>query len=482
MPQFNLCFNKPEITLSSGYTFNVVGSLSFDPGDCILVLGENGSGKTTFLTLLQSLFEAEARGSILKIDWNRITQLPPKSRVAHVFQEPRENFISRCSADEIILPFLSTDFSADEILNRLSRLVDAADVYRQNNLRSPIDLLSAGEQQRVAICAALAPAPAIMLWDEALARIDDRTASQFDTLMDKSTLRDTVLLAATHRPQRFSRLFAKRITSVISLKKIDHTISVTQQPYVDGMRFPGQITDDEINFCSRVLWQTFVNKDLLAPDILFFNNGFRIFGSKLDPLLKLQDFEVLARDLPRPLATLREGVVTERLNFVVGRNGSGKTLFLRFMAGHFPINPMFRSLYKVFISTNFSDDSFGLPPEIRQAGLSVYLPGEPFRWLTEESISDELLRYHDGDTLTRRLGILERYRINANVNPEYLSYGERKLVCLMSLPEHLDLVCLDEPFADMSITLIKEMEDFIGSMVTSGKWRSVLISHASDLA
>ena len=43
-------------------------------------------------------------------------------------------------------------------------------------------------------------------------------------------------------------------------------------------------------------------------------------------------------------------------------------------------------------------------------------------------------------------------------------------------------MCLDEPFADMSVTLIKEIEEFVDQLVSAGKWKAVLISHASDLA
>jgi ABC-type multidrug transport system ATPase subunit len=119
---------------------------------------------------------------------------------------------------------------------------------------------------------------------------------------------------------------------------------------------------------------------------------------------------------------------------------------------------------------------------MRKAGLSVYLPGEPFRWLTEDTVAEELTPYHRGSNLAQRYSILAKYGIFEATNPDYLSYGERKLVTLMSLPEEMDLVCLDEPFSDMSTTLIREIEIFIDQMVTENKWKSVLISHASDLA
>jgi lipoprotein-releasing system ATP-binding protein len=484
MPFTEINFEHTSLTLSSGQKFLVSGRIVFEPSDTVLILGENGAGKTTFLTLLQSLFEGEVRGTILKIDWASVLPRPPPSGVVHVFQEPRENFISRCSADEVILPLLSPNYSADEIVGRLRDLIDAADVHRQGLFRRPIDLLSAGEQQRIAVCAALAPKPAVMLWDEALERIDDRTALQINALLSaKDTLRNTATFVSTHRPQRYARIFGKRISSVIYVGKRGNQLTLEQHPFRAGMIFPGQTTDDELNFCNRPLWDRYVDKEIINPERTFFNNGFRIFGSKAETVMRLENFEIYTQNQPNvALAPLAKAVITRKINFIIGRNGSGKTLFLRFMAGHFPINPIFPSSKKIYVSTSINLIDFGAPAAIRKIGRSIYMPGEPFRWITEDTVEAELQRYHEGASLGRRYKILEECGIAKENNPEALSYGQRKLVCLMSLPEKLDMVCLDEPFSDMSVPLIEQMEKFIDGMVEAANWQCVLISHASDLA
>jgi ABC-type glutathione transport system ATPase component len=119
---------------------------------------------------------------------------------------------------------------------------------------------------------------------------------------------------------------------------------------------------------------------------------------------------------------------------------------------------------------------------IRRRGESVFLPGEPFRWLTESTVAEELGRFHLGNDFDRRLKILGARGITAEADPEHLSYGERKLVCTLSLPEHLELVCLDEPFADLGGPLLETMEQFICDQVDSMHWSSVLISHSSDVS
>ena len=63
-----LTFNQTKVTLSSGLVVTFCGTMLFQPGDTILVLGENGAGKTIFLTLLHSIYDGEERGSILTID------------------------------------------------------------------------------------------------------------------------------------------------------------------------------------------------------------------------------------------------------------------------------------------------------------------------------------------------------------------------------------------------------------------------------
>ena len=78
------------------------------------------------------------------------------------------------------------------------------------------------------------------------------------------------------------------------------------------------------------------------------------------------------------------------LNFVVGRNGTGKTLFLRFMAGHSKLNPVLDYFYKVHVDVEITEAAFGLPKSRKELGSIGLSAGEPFRWITENTIEEGL--------------------------------------------------------------------------------------------
>jgi energy-coupling factor transporter ATP-binding protein EcfA2 len=118
---------------------------------------------------------------------------------------------------------------------------------------------------------------------------------------------------------------------------------------------------------------------------------------------------------------------------------------------------------------------------LRKSGSSAYLSGAPMRWLTEGSVEAEIRYFHEGKSADRRIEVLRSLGIETQDNPDHLSYGQKKLVCLLSLPERLELVALDEPFADLSLKHIGVVEDFLEEQVTSSNWRAVIMSFSSDV-
>ncbi|MFP6770331.1 MAG: ATP-binding cassette domain-containing protein, partial [Planctomycetaceae bacterium] len=68
-----------------------------------------------------------------------------------------------------------------------------------DKLDSPVDELSQGEQQRVAICRALLPRPELLLADEPTGNLDQRTAEAVGTLLlELAAEQEAVLICVTH--------------------------------------------------------------------------------------------------------------------------------------------------------------------------------------------------------------------------------------------------------------------------------------------
>lgn len=476
-------FNQCRVRLATGATITLTGQIDASPGARVLLTGDNAAGKSTVLLTLHSLLSRRAQsgedryfGHIEHIDRRSVERMNTDDITsAFVFQEPRQNFICRASSDEIILPLLNENLSKETAVEKLRDLVDAADVYGKMLWRKKIDDLSSGEQQRIAIVAALVNSPNVLLWDEALARVDDLSAQRLFALL-RNSFKHGILIAATHRASRYQRLIGDEPATLVKVHRSGDEITLTQFPQSETLP---ATSSGEINFARRTLW----NKYLCEPDptIKLFNNGVRIFGSGLDEVCSISDLEFFDRRGHEPISTLVRGVVTRRLNFAVGKNGSGKTLLLRFLAGQIPNNPFFISLWPLRAKANLSRLPTSGLEGIRRLGRSVFLPAEPIRWLTEETAKAEVELFCHGAALARRLDFLLDAGINPDAQIDNLSYGQRKLLSLLSLPEKLEIACIDEPFADLNERLFSLVEKFLDEQIASENWRCVVLSSSSDI-
>jgi len=480
----HLRFQRTPVNLVSGAKLFFTGEFHLSTKDRILIVGDNASGKTTLLMLLMSLASQHAFGHIVDYDQNLISRMRSDNthcrcpiNACFVFQEPRDNFVCRTSADEVILPLLSAYQDASKLLEELNDLVDAADVYRRPLWSRPIDTLSSGEQQRVAVCSALASTPEWMLWDEALARVDEHSSERLVHLMD-NVFSDGILLAATHRPQRYFELFGDRITSIISIRRNGNEIVLNQTKVCDQVK-NAVPTFEEMNFADRKLWGEYANVDSTQR---LFNNGFRVFGSKAGQPIAC--FNTISLRVGRKgneleLASLNKASLSKGINFVVGRNGSGKSLFLELLAGRYTINPFFTYSRSISATGNYASERWPSLKNLNKVGQSVYLAAEPHRWLTEDTVESEIRQLNPDPS--RRLEILKSHGIEGNADLNQLSYGQRKFVATLSLPPECELVCLDEPFADLGVEFIEALEDFLLDQAKNDRWKIIMISHSSDV-
>jgi putative ABC transport system ATP-binding protein len=148
-------------------------------GEMIAIIGVSGSGKTTLLNIIGGLDKATA-GSV-KVFETDLTNMGPgdlvkfrRETVGHVFQNM--NLIPTLTAAENIeLPMAALGIPAKERNARIEELLDVVGLLDRRN-HKPGEL-SGGEQQRIALAAALANDPPILLADEPTGELDTENAA-----------------------------------------------------------------------------------------------------------------------------------------------------------------------------------------------------------------------------------------------------------------------------------------------------------------
>jgi len=191
-------------TQSLTFAYNTDNRFAFPDIQCepkahTLVLGQSGTGKTTFLHLLAGLLSPES-GNITIANQD-ITQLSTSERdrfrgkhIGIIFQQ--SHFISALTAEENLLmaPWLiGQKQDRKRTIELLERLGIGHKAYAKPQH------MSQGEQQRLAIARALMNRPSLILADEPTASLDDKNCKRvLELLTEQADAAQATLLIVTH--------------------------------------------------------------------------------------------------------------------------------------------------------------------------------------------------------------------------------------------------------------------------------------------
>lgn len=154
-------------------------------GEAVAVLGRSGSGKSTLLNLIAGIDEVD-RGAITTCGVDVVAageRARARLRSQHlgfVFQS-FHLLPTLTVAENIALPLELAGAPAATIAPRVQELL--ARIGLLDRAKAWPEVLSGGEQQRVAVARALAPRPALLLCDEPTGNLDDASAALVLTLL-----------------------------------------------------------------------------------------------------------------------------------------------------------------------------------------------------------------------------------------------------------------------------------------------------------
>ena len=154
-------------------------------GDIVAIAGRSGSGKSTLLHLAASI-DVPSSGHVL-VHGRDVAALSERQRsrlrrdeIGLVFQF--FHLLPHLSVREnVALPELIAGSRGDEFEPRVLDLLGR--VGLRDRAEDPVQTLSGGEMQRVAICRAVVRRPRILLADEPTGNLDDRNGREVMELM-----------------------------------------------------------------------------------------------------------------------------------------------------------------------------------------------------------------------------------------------------------------------------------------------------------
>ncbi|MCB8839796.1 ABC transporter ATP-binding protein [Aurantimonas sp. VKM B-3413] len=186
-----------------------IPDLSLAPGERIAVTGPSGCGKTTFINIVTGL-ERVRRG---RVSWQD-TDLAALSEAGRdrwraknvgLVMQDFHLFPGLSAIDNVLLPKRLAAFRlAAGMAGEAERLLKRVGIER---LDQPVETMSRGQMQRVAVARALVGKPSVVVADEPTASLDaDSGAAVADLLLELAEAAGVTLIVASHERRLVDRL------------------------------------------------------------------------------------------------------------------------------------------------------------------------------------------------------------------------------------------------------------------------------------
>lgn len=192
--------------------------LTVKRGELMAIIGNSGSGKSTFLNMIGGLDRPSA--GRLYVDGKNLFQLTEqelveykRSTVGFVWQNNARNLLPYLSAwENVMTPMLFTEGTEEEKKERALELLRLVGLEHRKD--SSLSQLSGGEQQRVAIAIALSNNPKLLLADEPTGSVDRKTADYIlDMFRRLNEELGITIVIVTHDKE-----LAKKVNRVVSIR------------------------------------------------------------------------------------------------------------------------------------------------------------------------------------------------------------------------------------------------------------------------
>ncbi|MFN8474413.1 MAG: ABC transporter ATP-binding protein [Anaerolineae bacterium] len=463
-------------------------SLTIAPGEYVLLAGWSGSGKSTLLRTLNGLaphfYGGRLVGRLSIGGWN-VAATPTSQlveRVGAVFQNPAAQLFSSTVAREIAFGPASLGLPLSQIEQRVRWAAEVTGVSAW--LERPPHALSGGQQQRVAVASALAMRPAILALDEPFAHLDAGGIEDLCAVLREIHRAGTTIVVAEHH---MGRLVADATRMLVmhdgSLVADGAPRDVLAGDAVGGLNLPPLV-----RLAREQRWDTVpltvdeavtvARRSGTPANQLAFSAGSAAAPARAATPAVIAEDVFHALDGWPALDGLSVTVAAGERVAILGRNGSGKTTFLKHLNG------LLRPQRGRVLVLGQDTRRVRVADLARRVGLAFQ---DPTKQLFRPTVRREI------ETGPDALGVLDTAWLDQlyewmglgpllEHSPYRLSEGERRRVALAaSLAARPSIAALDEPALGQDGRYRQSLVELLDSLTSAGD-AVVLVTHDLDLA
>ena len=183
----------------------VLNNVSFkiNEGECVLLTGVSGSGKSTIVHLMNGLIPALYEGELTgKIYYNNTSLESIKTYdiakdIGYVSQDPRGHFFTTNTTSELVFAMENFGISLDEMKKRYSAVVELLEL--EEIVDKNILYISSGERQKIAIGCSLTLIPRVIILDEPFSGLDPVNAQSLKNIIKENIAKDKIVIFSSHQ-------------------------------------------------------------------------------------------------------------------------------------------------------------------------------------------------------------------------------------------------------------------------------------------
>lgn len=442
---FTLTYDEPVLE-------NV--NLSFKSGEITVLTGTSGSGKSSLLKVINGVIPyfqpAELSGEItyqgknlLDLDMSERSNI-----VATVFQNPKTQFYAVNSTDEMAFALENRHLPPKTIFQRINQFTQLLEM--EDLLNRDIFALSGGEKQLLAITSVACMDNDIYLFDEPSSSLDREAIARFKKVLVKLKEMGKIVIIAEHRLYYLKELMNQLI--VIKDKK------VTSYPAID-------ITDD-FTKTQNLRQLNEISKTELIESLPYQKHSKKSQTLPASSDLICQNYRYKHRDSKDNIFDFNLGL-DKGINFIIGKNGVGKTTFLRCLSG----------LNKTFKGQTFYEKH---PVKPTYDWISEVVQDVNYQLFTE-SVWSEISIVSDDEKVKKdaltQFGLIDKIERH----PQSLSGGEKqRLLLAMAKASNKPIIVLDEPTSGLCRLQMERMIEDLHDMAKTGKL-IIVVTHDYEL-
>ena len=178
-------------------------NLQIKKGECVVLTGESGCGKTCVTRLINTLiphfYEGEMSGAVLidGVDTRTIQPHDLSDKIGSVFQNPRSQFFSLDTDSEIVFGMENKGMPYQVMLDRYQQTIRELHIEKLKD-RNLFDL-SGGQKQTIAFASVYALNPDIFVLDEPSSNLDPEAIQELRRLLLLIKAQGKTIVVSEHR-------------------------------------------------------------------------------------------------------------------------------------------------------------------------------------------------------------------------------------------------------------------------------------------